>query len=163
MTRVYVSIGSNIERERHIRAGVRALREHYGELLLSPVYESAAVGFEGDNFYNLVAAFDTLEPVEAVDAFLRRVEDANQRDRRGPRFGPRTLDIDLLLYGELVRQQGRPRLPRPEITENAFVLKPLADLAGQLRDPLSGRSYGQLWREFARPEQRLWPVAFEFD
>jgi len=163
MTRVYVSIGSNIQREHHIRAGVHALRQRYGELRLSPVYESAAVGFDGDNFYNLVAAFDTEEPVETVDAFLRQVEDANQRERRGPRFGPRTLDIDLLLYGELVRQQGKPRLPRPEITENAFVLKPLADLAAQLRDPLSGRSYGQLWRDFERPEQRLWPIPFEFD
>ncbi len=163
MTRVYVSIGSNIERERHIRAGVRALRQRYGELRLSPVYESTAVGFEGDNFYNLVAAFDTGDSVAEVDAFLRQVEDANRRDRNSPRFSPRTLDLDLLLYGELVRRHDKPLLPRPEITENAFVLKPLADLAGDLRDPLSGRRYASLWAGFEQGGQALWPVDFEFD
>ena len=158
MPRVYVSIGSNIEREANIRAAVTGLRDRYGTLLLSPVYESAAVGFAGDDFYNLVAAFDCEEPVEAVGNYLRELERRQGRRRQGPRFASRSLDVDLLLYGDLVRESGRIRLPREEITRYAFVLRPLADIAGCERHPVSGRSYAELWRDLDTQGQRLSPV-----
>lgn len=162
MARVYVSIGSNIEREANIRGGVADLRERFGELTLSSVYESEAVGFDGDNFYNLVAAFDTGLAVLEVARVLREIEDAHGRTREGPRFSSRTLDIDMLLYDELLLQQGKLELPREEITKNAFVLWPLAEIAPELKHPVLQQTYAELWDAFDKDKQTLWPVAFEF-
>lgn len=161
--RVYVSIGSNQEPARHVRAAVRALRARFGPLRLSTVFESAAVGFDGDNFYNLVAGFDTPEDVHAVARALQDIEDANGRDRSRPRFSARTLDLDLLLYGEEVWDEAGLVLPRPEITAHAFVLRPLAELAGVQRHPLLGRSYAELWAAFDARAQPLWPVALALE
>lgn len=160
MTRVYVSIGSNIEREENIRAGVAELRHCFGELLLSSVYESEAVGFAGDPFYNMVAGFDTSETVGSVVRLLRTIEERHGRVRQGPRFSSRTLDIDLLLYGELVLAEGKLQLPRDEITKNAFVLWPLAEIAPEALHPLLKQSYGELWQAFDRQTQPLWPILF---
>jgi len=162
MPRIFVGIGSNIEREANIRGGVADLHQRFGELQLSTVYESEAVGFDGGNFYNLVAGFDSDEGVQAVSDALHEIEDAHGRTREGPRFASRTLDIDLLLYGDLVLQQGKLELPRDEITKNAFVLCPLAELAPELQHPLLNKSYAELWAAFDKRKQPLWPVAFEF-
>ena len=162
MPRVFLSLGSNIEREHNIRSAVRALRRRFGDLQLSRVYESEAVGFDGDAFYNLVAAFDTEEDVHAVNRALAEIEDSHGRDRSGPRFSSRTLDIDLLLYGDRTLDEQGLRLPRGEITRNAFDLQPLAELAPDLRHPLEGRSYAELWADFDQASQRLWPVDFDY-
>jgi 2-amino-4-hydroxy-6-hydroxymethyldihydropteridine diphosphokinase len=160
MARVYVSIGSNIEREANIRGGVADLRSRFGELELSQVYESAAVGFDGDNFYNLVAAFETDKSVQEVAATLHAIEDEHGRTREGPRFSSRTLDIDMLLYDDLVLQQGKLELPRDEITKNAFVLWPLAEIAPELEHPVLKQSYATLWQAFDKEKQPLWPIPF---
>jgi 2-amino-4-hydroxy-6-hydroxymethyldihydropteridine diphosphokinase len=162
MARVYVSIGSNIDREANIRGGVADLQERFGELTLSSVYESEAVGFDGDNFYNLVAAFDTGLDVLEVARVLREIEDAHGRTREGPRFSSRTLDIDMLLYDELLLQQGKLELPREEITKNAFVLWPLAEIAPELEHPVLHQTYAELWAAFDKDKQSLWPVEFKF-
>lgn len=158
MTQVYVSIGSNIERERYVRSGVTAMRERFGPLKLSRVYESEAVGFSGDPFYNLVAAFDSDEPLQDVANALRGIELQHGRDRSAPRFSARTLDLDLLLYGDAITELGGIKLPREEITRYAFVLGPLAELAGARCHPLLGRSYAELWRAFDKTSQPMWPV-----
>jgi 2-amino-4-hydroxy-6-hydroxymethyldihydropteridine pyrophosphokinase len=162
MARVYVSIGSNIGREQNIRAGVAELRARFGTLILSSVYESEAVGFDGDSFYNLVAGFDTALAPQQVAEALRVIEEAHGRVRNGPRFSSRTLDIDLLLYDDLILHEGKLEIPRDEITKNAFVLWPLAEIAPQLKHPQQGVTYGELWATFDRQSQPLWPVAFEF-
>ncbi len=162
MPRVYVSIGSNIDRVAMIRSAVSALRGRYGDIVLSSVYESSAVGFDGDDFYNLVAAFDSGEDVPAINAFLHELERAHGRERASTPFSPRTLDLDLLLYGDAVIDDGRIRIPRDEITRYAFVLAPLAEIAGDEAHPVSGMSYGALWRAFSDPAQRLERVEFSW-
>lgn len=162
MAHVYVSIGSNIGREQNIRSGVAELRACFGDLILSSVYESEAVGFAGDSFYNLVAGFDTSLTPQQVAEQLRTIEERHGRVRNGPRFSSRTLDIDLLLYDDLVLHEGKLDIPRDEITRNAFVLWPLAEIAPQLRHPELGSCYAALWASFDRTSQPLWPVSFSF-
>ena len=163
MARIYISIGSNIDAEHNIRIAVHALQEHYGKLILSSVYESESVGFEGDNFLNLVAGVNTDEDVYTVVAMLRKIEDDNGRDRSGPRFSPRTVDLDLLLYDDLVLKEEGLELPRDEITKNAFVLLPLEEIAPQLIHPLSDNTMCDLWMNFDKESQKLWQISFEFD
>lgn len=162
MTRVYVGIGSNVDRARNVAAGIGALRAAFGPLAVSTVYESAAVGFDSDNFYNLVAGFDTRATPEDVARTLRDIEQRFGRQRGGPRYAPRTLDIDLLLYGDLVRSDELINVPREDVTRFAFVLRPLAEIAPQLRHPVGGASMAELWRDFDAASQPLWPVALEF-
>ena len=129
MATIYISLGSNIDRDRHTRDGVRALRERFGELRLSSVYESEAVGFEGDAFYNMVIACEVSEDVHSANRALAEIEDAHGRDRSGPRFSSRTLDLDLLLYGDERRSDSRLTLPHPGAHQRPFVIHPLAEIA----------------------------------
>ena len=162
MAKIYISLGSNIDREHNTREGVRALRERFGELQLSAVYESEAVGFEGDAFYNMVIACDSDEDVFTVNKALSEIEDANGRDRSGPKFSSRTLDLDLLLYDDLVINEKGLSLPRDEILKNAFVLWPLADIAPSLIHPVAKQNYTNLWNGFDKSKERLKPIEFYF-
>lgn len=148
MDRVYLSLGSNVERERHIPAGLRALRERFGPLIVSTVYQCPAVGFEGEDFYNLVVGFDSDEPVAEIHAAIHAIEDRFGRDRHAPKFSSRTLDIDLLLYGDRIVREARLVLPRPEIDRVAFVLAPLAELAGDRLHPVQREPFADLWARF---------------
>jgi 2-amino-4-hydroxy-6-hydroxymethyldihydropteridine diphosphokinase len=141
----YLSLGSNLDPETHLRAAADALRARFGAVRFSPVYRVPAVGFEGPDFLNAAAMLTTeLDPV-ALDAWLHALEDAQGRRRDVPRFSSRTLDLDLVFYDELVmRGPGNLQLPRPEL-KHAFVLKPLADIAPEFRDPVSQRSLAELW------------------
>ena len=162
MPRVWLSLGSNIDREKNIRAAVVALKGVFGELILSPVYEAEAVGFPGGPpFLNLVVGAETEQgPLELIELF-RRMEAEQGRRRGADKFAPRTLDIDLLTYGDQVIRLGEVHLPRDEITRYAFILLPLAEVAGEERHPLSGLSYRELWERFDRASQSLWRVDLE--
>ncbi len=161
MAKIYISIGSNIDAENNIRIAIRALQDHYGKLILSSVYESEAVGFDGDNFLNLVVGIKTDEEVSAVATVLRKIEDDNGRDRSVPRFSPRTVDLDLLLYDDLILQNDILQIPRDEITKNAFVLLPLEEIAPQLIHPITGNTMCDHWMNFDRDSQKLWPIEFK--
>ncbi|MBV0934481.1 2-amino-4-hydroxy-6-hydroxymethyldihydropteridine diphosphokinase [Marinobacterium weihaiense] len=161
MVSVYLSLGSNTERERYIRAALDALSARFGELLISSVYESEAVGFSGDNFYNLVVGIETDLGVSELSACLKGIEDDNGRDRSGPRFSGRTLDIDILTYGDLAEPVDGVQLPRDEILHNAFVLRPLAEIAPEACHPVLGTAYAALWQAYDR-SQRLWPIDFDW-
>ena len=158
MAKVYVSVGSNIDREHHVASALRALGEHYGELECSRTYETTAVGFEGDAFYNLVVAFDTNATPQDVAATLHAIEDANGRDRSQGKFSSRSLDLDLLLYDDLVLDEDGLQLPRKEILEYAFVLRPLAEIAGEMKHPQTGFRFGMIWDAFDPTAQPMWPL-----
>lgn len=158
MARVYVSIGSNIDRDRNVAAALAGLRREFGELQQSTIYETQAVGFEGDAFYNLVVGFDTEQSPHEVAAMLHRIEDQHGRQRHGGKFSARTLDLDMLLYDDLVLEADDLNLPRREILEYAFVLRPLAEIAAERRHPLAGVSYAALWDDFDATAQPMWPV-----
>lgn len=160
MPRVYVGIGSNIDRENSIRGAVRELTVHFGSLTLSPVYESKALGFEGENFFNLVAGFDSVEPIEQIEETLSRIELRLGRVRQENRFSARTLDLDLLLYGDAVRHDSKVNLPHPDIRRYAFVLRPLADIAPDLRHPETGRTCAEMWQQFDAGKQETWKTDF---
>ena len=148
MATVYLGLGSNIDAEKNLRLAVDALRRRYGRLTVSPVYRGAAVGFDGPDFLNLVVAMATeASPFEVLDEIERIHEMAGRR--RGPdRYRSRPLDIDLLLYGDTVDPSPLLRLPRRDILEYGFVLRPLADIAPDLVHPVTGRTIGEHLREF---------------
>lgn len=162
MARVYISIGSNIDKDTSIRQGVIDMQQVFGELELSSVYQSEAVGFDGDDFYNLVAAFDTAKDVLTVSRELHEIEDKNGRDRSGPRFSSRTLDLDLLVFDDLITNENGLEIPRGEILENAFVLWPLAEIAPELKHPVTHKPYAEHWHAFDKTKEKLYPVEFEF-
>jgi 2-amino-4-hydroxy-6-hydroxymethyldihydropteridine diphosphokinase len=160
MPRVYLSVGSNIDRDTHLRAAWRTLTAEFGHLVLSSVYESESVGFSGDHFYNLVIGIDTERPVGELAAMLRAIEEANGRSRVGPKFSSRTLDIDVLTYGDASGVIDGVALPRNEILKNAFVLQPMAEIAGDEVHPVSGKTYAQHWAAYDKAQQKLWVVPF---
>jgi 2-amino-4-hydroxy-6-hydroxymethyldihydropteridine diphosphokinase len=159
MPEVFVSIGSNVNREANVRQGLRLMEEHFGPLAASRVYESESVGFSGPNFYNLVVHFETEQPLAEVADVLHRVEDRCGRRRGGSSFDDRSLDLDVLLYGDLINHEPPWDVPRSDILKYAFVLRPLAEIAADRVHPEDGRSYGELWAAFGDPSQKLWPVA----
>ena len=158
MAIVYVSIGSNIEKEKHIKVCLQELAEHFNGLELSPIYESESVGFDGDTFFNLVAKFETELSVGNLSKALKSIEDKYGRDRSGPKFSGRTLDIDILTYDDLVGEVDGVQLPRDEITKNAFVLLPLVDIAPDVLHPEQQVTYARLWFFFDKDSQKLWRV-----
>jgi 2-amino-4-hydroxy-6-hydroxymethyldihydropteridine diphosphokinase len=163
MTQVYVGIGSNINREESIRGGLESLSEKFGELTLSDIYESEAYGFDGDNFYNLVAGFQTDLPVTGLNTALKGIETDLGREQHGKKFQPRTLDIDLLLYGNLVRHDENVDVPREDIELYAFVLKPLADIAGDVRHPVINKTFAEMWSAFDKQDQAIWPASMSVE
>lgn len=162
MARVYVSVGSNIDRERNIALALSLLEASFGELQRSSVYESEAVGFDSDPFYNLVVGFDTQDSPREIQDGLHCIEEASGRIRTKG-LSARTLDLDMLLYDDLVIDADGLVMPRTDITRYAFVLGPLAEIAGEQRHPVSGERYADIWAAFDEAGQTLsridWPPA----
>lgn len=157
MSTAYLSLGSNREPEHHLREAIAALRKHFGGIVLSKVYRTRAVGFDGGDFLNAAAIIETSLDPFALNAWLHALEDAHGRDRSGPRFGDRTLDIDIVLFDDLVLQGedhpgSRPgqalQIPRDEL-KHAFVLRPLAEIAPDVIVPGSACTLTELWAQHA--------------
>jgi len=144
---VYVGLGSNVDREKNILHGIREIRRVFGGLELSPVYESEAVGFDGGDFLNMVVGFKTVKPVRDLVLALRAIEDRLGRDRSLPRFSHRSIDLDILSYDDLQIDEAGLQIPRKEILENSFVLRPLQDIAAGTLHPVLKQSYAELWAE----------------
>lgn len=158
MATVYLGLGSNVDAGRNLALGVGELRQAYGDLRLSPVYRSAPVGFDGDDFLNLVVELETGESPRAIHDRIERIHDLAGRVRSTNAYVARTLDIDLLLYDDLVLRDGKLRVPRADVLDYGFVLRPLAELAPALRHPVTGRTMQEHWENFDPERHPLKPV-----
>ena len=145
MTEVYVAAGSNIEPLRNLRKALDVLASHFAPLRLSRAYRNSAVGFAGDDFVNLVVAFDTTRNVREVLERLHEAESACGRARDAPKWAPRSMDLDVLLFGDMVCDEPGLALPRPDLVRRPYMLRPMAELAPQRRHPTLGATMGELW------------------
>ncbi len=153
----YLGIGSNIDAVKNIDKAKQLISLTFKGARFSRTFESEAIGFKGDNFLNLVAevAFD--ESLEFLIAKLKQIENELGRLRGGAKFSSRHIDIDILLFGDMVCQNPI-ELPRDEILTNAYVLWPLAELAPDLIEPDGERCYSDIWKNFDKSKQTLFPI-----
>ena len=159
LTEIYLGLGSNVEREKHLCAGLDALAEFLQGMQCSAVFESQPVGIKSGPFFNLVVSAKTDLPLIELSRRLKLIEADNGRyahDRKGL-----PLDIDVLLYGDRVGNFDGLILPRAEILKNAFVLWPLSLIAPGNVHPGVGKTLAQMWAD-AQIDQVLAPVAFEW-
>jgi 2-amino-4-hydroxy-6-hydroxymethyldihydropteridine diphosphokinase len=155
MSRVFVAAGSNVDAARNLQLAARELQSTFGPVSFSPAYRNAAVGFEGEDFINFVAGFDTARDLHEVIAELQRIEGLCGRARNAPKWAPRSMDLDILLCGDLVLHEPGLVLPRPDLLRRPYMLGPLADIAGELVHPTAGRSIAELWAQFDRSAHPL--------
>jgi 2-amino-4-hydroxy-6-hydroxymethyldihydropteridine diphosphokinase len=139
--KIFVGIGSNIDREKNIKSCVSILKDVYGDMRISPVYETESMGFDGPNFYNLVSCFETDQSVYELKNTLNEIENDHGRHFNETKFSSRTLDIDILYYDDLVLSDDKIQIPRKEICEYDFVLKPLVDLVPDFIHPANNMSH----------------------
>jgi 2-amino-4-hydroxy-6-hydroxymethyldihydropteridine diphosphokinase len=155
MSTAWLGLGSNVNADDHIRAAIQELGKTFQMIELSPAYASTAVGFEGDDFINLVARVETdFSPLE-LRTYLRNLEDRYGRKRDVPKFSDRSLDFDILLYDDLVLYSPVLEIPRAEITKFAHVLKPLADLEPDLKHPTEQQSMADIWNSSGLDDDSL--------
>jgi len=160
----FISIGSNIDKDIHIPSSLTSIKKLFGKIICSSLYETEAVGFEGENFHNLIAQFDS--PLDARDIAkqLKQIEHEHGRTRDDRKYAARTLDLDLILHGDLILKDSNLQIPRDEIENYAFVLEPLAEIAPNFVHPVSHKSYAQLWDEYDKTnlKQNKIPSYFAF-
>ena len=159
MPQVFVAAGSNVAPREHMALATGELARAFADVRFSPWYQNRAEGFDGSDFINLVAGFDTELPLDELLVVLRAIERLCGRPREAPRWAPRTMDLDVLLYGDLICQRPGITLPRPDLLVRAYMLGPLADLAPNLVHPSAGVTIGQLWRRFDKAAHPLERVA----
>jgi len=148
MATVFLGLGSNVDPQQNLRLAISELRRRYGSLEISSVYENAAVGFEGSDFLNLVVRLDSDESPADMHEHIESIHDMAGRERGKAKFMSRPLDIDLLLYDDLVLDEPPIKLPRADILEYSFVLRPLRELAPDLVHPETGRTMDEHWQAF---------------
>lgn len=162
MPRVFVAAGSNVDAERNLQLAARELVRAFGRVEFSPAYRNVAAGFEGDDFINFVAVFDSARPVREVVAELQRIEGLCGRERDAPKWAPRSMDLDILLYGDMICDEPGLVLPRPDLLKRAYMLGPMADVGGTIVHPLNRRTMAELWSAFDRAAHPLTRIDLPF-
>ena len=157
-TRAYVAAGSNIEPVRTLRTALDELARSHPTLRVSPAYRNPAAGFEGDEFVNLVLELEAPGTVREMLRELHAIEERCGRPRLAPKWAPRAMDLDVLLFGDRVIDEPDLKLPRPDLVRRAYMLKPMVDLAPDLRHPTLGLTMAELWRAFDTSAHPLTPV-----
>jgi len=163
MTLAYVSGGSNLDAEKNLRLAAHALKAAYPGARFSKVYRNRAIGFEGPDFLNFVVELDVQGPPGALKAELEHIESLCGRERYAPKWEPRTMDLDILLFGDVVMDVPGLVLPRPQLLNWAFMLGPVAELAPALLHPVAGKSIGALWAAFDQKAHSLLPEALDLN
>ena len=163
MTLAYVSGGSNLEPETNLVLAARAMKARHPGTRFSRCYRSVAIGFDGPDFINFVAALPVAGDPALLKGELECVETQCGRLRDAPKWAPRAMDLDILLFGELVQDRPGLVLPRPDLLRWGFMLGPLAELAPQLLHPIAGRTIADLWREFDQQAHPLQVVPLDLN
>ena len=158
-----LAAGSNVAPERNLARALAELAREFPGARFSPWYRNRAVGFEGDDFINLVAGFDTALPVRQVLAQLQAIEARCGRPRAAPRWAPRSMDLDVLLYGDLICDEPGLKLPRPDLLRRCYMLGPLAEIAPAFPHPTTGRTIAEHWQELAREPHTLERIALDLN
>ena len=158
MIKTYIGVGSNIDREHHAHVAYQELQKLGFDLCVSPIYECEPIGFSSQNFYNFVISFVTELSLEELSVRLREIEFKWGREENAQKYQDRTLDLDIVLFGESISQQ-KPELPRSDIYKYPFVTKPLFDLEPNLVIPGDGRTITDIWQTM-KSVSSLKPVSF---
>jgi 2-amino-4-hydroxy-6-hydroxymethyldihydropteridine diphosphokinase len=161
MTDVYLAAGSNVQPKKYLARALRELAAAYGPLTLSPAYRNQAVGFSGDDFINLVVGFRTEGEVATVRQQLQKIEADCDRPPDAPKWAPRTMDLDILLFGDLVSDEPGLKIPRPDLIKRPYMLRPIADIAPDVRHPISGKTMRELWESFEGDEHSMVEVSLD--
>jgi 2-amino-4-hydroxy-6-hydroxymethyldihydropteridine diphosphokinase len=161
--RVFIALGSNIAPATRMQQAARALKHAFPDVRFSRCYRNPAFGFEGDDFFNAVAGFSTDLSVAALLQVMRDIEMRCGREPAAPKWAPRAMDLDLLLYGGLVDRGPGYTLPRPDLLKRVYMLGPLAQLAPDLQYPPSGPTIGELWAKFPHEKGALSPVELDLN
>lgn len=163
MPEVFIAAGSNVEPVKNLKLALAELDESFAPLRVSPAYRNRAVGFEGEDFINLVVGFSTQLDIHSVRARLQEIEGRCGRPRHAPKWAPRSMDLDILLYGDEVRDEPDLKLPRPDLVRRAYMLKPMADIAPNLRHPTLGKTMRELWSDFEGKDHTMTAVELSND
>jgi 2-amino-4-hydroxy-6-hydroxymethyldihydropteridine diphosphokinase len=163
MSQVFVALGSNVDPTTRMRQAARALKETFGDARFSRCYANPAYGFEGEAFINAVAGFHTSLTIAELLRALRGIEGRCGRGAADPKWGPRAMDLDLLLYDAVVGSGPGYTLPRPDLLKRVYMLGPLAQLAPDYLYPPAGPTIAQLWEQFPRAQHTLLPVELDLN
>ena len=162
MVKVYIGVGSNIDKHIHIPRVIEELTEQFGDIQVSPIYQTKAEGFDGEDFYNLVIGINTDMSAHEVRHYLRELEASHGRVRDSKnQFISRTIDLDQLMYGNQTINHGGVHVPSSDITNYPFVIKPLLDIAPDLIHPVLRVSFAQLWKRFEKDDVKLEEVVLD--
>jgi 2-amino-4-hydroxy-6-hydroxymethyldihydropteridine diphosphokinase len=159
--RVFVAAGSNVEPERNLARACAEIAHIWPDAIFSRAYRNAAVGFEGPDFINLVVGFSAAQPLELVIDRLRGIETNCGRPRYAPKWASRTMDLDVLLFGDRIEKTSEYTLPRPDLLKRPYMLGPLAEIAADVVHPTAGQTIGELWAQFDRDGHTMSPIAIE--
>ena len=143
MAQIHINIGSNVNKQHNINAALKHLKAQFGEITTSSLYQSPAVGFVGDDFYNIGVNIQTNFSIDKVSEVLNNIEQKLGRDRKNPKFSNRVIDLDLVLYDSIISEQNN--LPRDDILKYAFVLVPLIELNPDKIHPIEKVPFKALW------------------